>query len=53
MERLFHLIIDSDEAAPWIPIRIGTHGPPISHFMFADDLDNFCKASGRSEGEFF
>lgn len=45
LQRLSHCILDSVNARRWKPIRIGSHGPPISHLMFADDILLFAEAS--------
>ena len=42
MERLGHIISQAIEEGKWKPI---THGPPISHLFFVEDLVLFTKAS--------
>lgn len=39
------------QAGRWKPIRLGTHGPPISHLTFVDDILLFVEASVEQIGE--
>lgn len=52
LERLSHCIPDSVKGGRWKPIKVGTHGPAISHLMFADhDILLFVGASLEQIGE--
>lgn len=45
IDRFSLLISDSVQASRWKPIRVGSRGSPISHWLFADDLLLFDEAS--------
>lgn len=53
LERFSHCILDSVNSRRWNPIRVGVHGPPVSHLMFADDILLFAEASQEQMGEKF
>lgn len=45
LERLAHLISWAVNQGRWKPIRVGRHGPALSHLLFADDLILFAEVS--------
>lgn len=51
LERLSHCISDSVLEGRWLPMRVGSQGPTISHLMFVDDILLFAEATTEQIGE--
>lgn len=46
-DKLSHLILQAVDNGDWKALRVGRHGPTVSHLMFVDDILLFGEASNK------